>query len=242
MNIMSPMAQPRLLVRDQKIFANSLDVAKAFGKQHLHVLEKIRTLDVPEDFNQSNFRSVEYRDAKGEMRPSIDMTRDGFTILTMGFTGKRAMEFKLAYIAEFNRMEKKLRKSGEWQQARAEGKRTRLEETDTIKSFVEYARSQGSKHADKYYMNLTRMENKALFVLEKGLPKPNNIREILDMFQLQSLAVADRLVTKAIEEGMNDGLHYKEIFHRAKEKVIALSLVIGQTPLDRLPLNQGAIQ
>lgn len=82
----------------------SLIVAEYFEKKHQHVMEKIRSLlsEVPSDFNQSNFRLVDYIDAKGEVRPCYEMTKDGFTLLAMGFTGKKAIEFKINYINAFN--------------------------------------------------------------------------------------------------------------------------------------------
>jgi len=97
-----------LIVRDDQILASSLDVSNFFNKKHLHVLEAIRKLEVPEAFSGSNFRSGSYADAQNQMRPMVEMTRDGFTILAMGFTGSEAMKFKLAYIEAFNQMEKAL--------------------------------------------------------------------------------------------------------------------------------------
>lgn len=87
--------------------ASSLVVARSFGKNHYDVLRDIRNLmgDLPAEFNARNFAAVEYPDAKGEMRPSYQLTRDAFTLLAMGFTGKRALAWKLKYIAAFNAME-----------------------------------------------------------------------------------------------------------------------------------------
>lgn len=99
-----------LIVRDSKIVVSSRDVARVFEKEHKHVMESIRGLDCPEEFNRSNFRPVEYQDAKGEMRPEYLITRDGFTILAMGYTGDKAMAFKIAYINTFNAMEAELQK------------------------------------------------------------------------------------------------------------------------------------
>ena len=96
---------PLLVVVDGQAKARSREVAKHFGKSHAHVLRDINELEIPDDFRQSNFGLAEYKDAQGKPRPMFEMTRDGFTLLTMGFTGKRAMAWKLAYIAEWNRME-----------------------------------------------------------------------------------------------------------------------------------------
>lgn len=92
-----------------KTITTSLLVATVFDKEHKDVLKAIRNLGCSEDFNQRNFAPVDYLDAKGEKRPAFNMTKDGFAILAMGFTGEKAMQFKEAYIAEFNRMEKQLK-------------------------------------------------------------------------------------------------------------------------------------
>ena len=88
----------------------SLKVSEVFHKRHTEVLRGIRSLcnNTPEAFYGRNFASVEYVDAKGERRPMYTMTRDGFTLLVMGYTGKDAMRFKLEYIEAFNAMEKEL--------------------------------------------------------------------------------------------------------------------------------------
>lgn len=97
---------PAVTLVDGQSCTTSNEVASHFGKQHLHVMERIRALlpDLPQE-HQSDFRLVEYTDAKGESRPAYRLTRDGFTLLAMGFTGKKALAFKLAYIDAFNRME-----------------------------------------------------------------------------------------------------------------------------------------
>lgn len=86
----------------------SLQVAEVFGKRHDNVVRKLQHLDCSDEFNALNFEAVEYRDEKGQMRPAYEMTKDGFVFLVMGFTGKKAAEFKEAYINAFNAMEKAL--------------------------------------------------------------------------------------------------------------------------------------
>lgn len=99
-------------INGSKPATTSLKIAEVFGKLHKDVLKAIRELDCPKDFNERNFSPVEYTDAKGEKRPAYQITRDGFTILAMGFTGKAAMQFKIAYIEAFNRMEAILHQRG----------------------------------------------------------------------------------------------------------------------------------
>ena len=84
-------------------------VAEYFGKQHKDVMRTIKNLNCSKEFNERNFTPVKYTDRKGETRQEYLMTKDGFTILAMGFTGAKAMQFKEAYINAFNKMEQLLK-------------------------------------------------------------------------------------------------------------------------------------
>ncbi len=100
---------PVVHVKDGQVFANSRDVAEVFGKRHDNVLRDISNLTLATPSDLRWFIDASYRDAKGEYRPAWDMTRDGFTLLVMGYTGPKAMAFKVAYITRFNEMEDELR-------------------------------------------------------------------------------------------------------------------------------------
>lgn len=89
---------------------DSLFVAEFFEKRHDHVIRDIRRITDPisglsEKFIHSNFKADSYKDSTGRKLPSFYMTRDGFTMLVMGFTGQKAMKFKEIYIQRFNEME-----------------------------------------------------------------------------------------------------------------------------------------
>jgi Rha family phage regulatory protein len=107
-------AVPHLDLVGGRPVATSLNVAQVFGKKHHNVIQAIKNMDVPDDFARLNFKAGSYPDAQDQPRPMYHMTRDGFTLLAMGFTGKEAMRFKIAYIELFNRMEAELsgRESG----------------------------------------------------------------------------------------------------------------------------------
>ena len=98
-------------LKDGKAVTTSLKIAEVFGKQHKVVLKSIRELDCPEKFSEHNFMPAEYSDSQGKPRPMFFVTRDGFTLLAMGFTGKAAMQFKVAYIEAFNAMERTIKES-----------------------------------------------------------------------------------------------------------------------------------
>lgn len=89
--------------------ASSLLVARMFEKEHKHVLRDIENLDCSEEFHRSNFGPISYGDSYGRNQKAIAMTRDGFTFLVMGYRGKKAAQFKEAYIKRFNEMEKHIR-------------------------------------------------------------------------------------------------------------------------------------
>lgn len=113
---------------DHKIVTTSLKVAEVFGKRHDNVLRDIQKIsllksaesdsvslfkseeatDPIAEFSALNFEAAEYIDEQGKKRPMVEMTKDGFTLLVMGYTGEKAMLFKIAYIAEFNRMAERL--------------------------------------------------------------------------------------------------------------------------------------
>ncbi|MHC1701483.1 MAG: Rha family transcriptional regulator [Humidesulfovibrio sp.] len=101
---------PALTLSAGRPVVSSLKVAEHFQKQHQHVLRGINDLmsGLPDDFNASNFGRVEYLDAKGQKRPFYEMSRDGFTLVVMGFTGAKALAWKLRYIEAFNALEQEL--------------------------------------------------------------------------------------------------------------------------------------
>ena len=111
----SIMILPMITEHEGRPVTTSRIVAEQFGKQHKNVLRDIESLreQLAETsdgaaFNELNFEPVRYRDEKGESRPMYLLSRDGFTLLAMGFTGQKALQFKVAYIQAFSRMERML--------------------------------------------------------------------------------------------------------------------------------------
>lgn len=90
---------------------SSRDVAEKFKKRHDHILRDVDSFkkDVP-NFGEMFFETEE-PDRYGRMQRCFDMNRDGFSLLAMGFTGKKALEWKLKYIEAFNKMEETLKSS-----------------------------------------------------------------------------------------------------------------------------------
>lgn len=145
---------------------------------------------------------------------------------------ERVVNFKERLASDFVKMKNALleiksrQQSSDWLEKRKSGKISRIEETDIIKEFVKYAEGQGSKSASMYYMNISRMENKALFILES---KFKNVRDMLDGQQLATLSTCDQLVAKTLRDCMVEGMHYKEIYKEAKRSVERLVELIGMS-------------
>lgn len=101
-----------VMVNHDQVVTTSLKVAEYFRKPHKDVLKSIRTLECSTEFTGRNFSPCFYfselRNNVKRKLPMYYMTRDGFTLLVMGFTGKIAARFKEAYINAFNEMERKL--------------------------------------------------------------------------------------------------------------------------------------
>lgn len=99
---------------DGKAVTTSRKIAEVFGKEHKNVLRDINNLksQLPAEWHKLNFELMQNEVKIGNGASRFDkaylITRDGFTLLAMGFTGKKAMQFKLAYIAAFNAMEAEL--------------------------------------------------------------------------------------------------------------------------------------
>ena len=97
---------------DGQAVTNSVKVSEKFGKVHKHVLESIRKLMTAENSAVLQmFEESTYVNEQNKTQPMYLMNRDGFTLLAMGFTGAKAMKFKIDYINAFNKMESKIKQS-----------------------------------------------------------------------------------------------------------------------------------
>jgi anti-repressor protein len=87
----------------------SLKIAEYFGKNHSKILRDIKKLLESGEIAEANFGLSSYTDNSGKSNPMYQITKDGFTLLTMGFTGAKALKFKVDYINAFNKMEQTLK-------------------------------------------------------------------------------------------------------------------------------------
>ena len=216
-----------VILQNEQATTTSLKVAEHFRKNHQHVMRDIR--DLCEQISQSKIGRAEeklfelsnYIDAQGKTRPMYLMNRDGFSLLVMGFTGKKALQFKLDYINAFNKMEQKLieliaeRKSAEWLEVRKSTKLTFKKMTDAIQQNVlplmesEGASANGKKFV---YKNYTTALQKT-FGVEKGTRDTLPVSLLYELDKGQSMAA---VVIKGLAAA---GKTSREIFSGTKQKI-----------------------
>lgn len=192
----------KLIKKEEVSVVTSLDVAETFGKEHRHVLEDIRrifeTLSTAEI--SALFYEADYIASNGKRNPMYYMNRDGFTLLAMGYTGEKAMRFKLAYINQFNAMEKAL--IGKMKE-REKGIAVRQVLTKAIQQSNENERMHGhaySTYTDVIYKSIFGKSAKQLRE-EYGITKKDNLRDCFSEEELARIQNAEMLVSSLVGYG-----------------------------------------
>lgn len=186
----------------------SLDVAETFGKEHRHVLEDVRricdslsTAEISALFYESDYVAT-----NGKKNPMYLMNRDGFTLLVMGYTGEKAMKFKLAYINQFNQMEELLK--GKLIE-REKGIAVRQSLTKAIQQSSENERMHGhaySTYTDIVYRTVFGKTAKQLRE-EYGIDKKANLRDYFTVEELEKVQSIEMIISGLA----NCGWGYNEI-------------------------------
>ena len=96
-------AEIKTIKGSERVVVTSLDIAETFGKEHKQVLRDIREIKCSAEFGRHNFTPTSYIDQWNRTQPMYYVTRDGFTLLAMGYTGEKALKFKEGYIKQFSR-------------------------------------------------------------------------------------------------------------------------------------------
>ena len=203
------------LSKKDEAVCSSLQVAEKFGKRHDRVLRAIDNLlmTLPKNGETSRMFILSKRKADdGQFHRMFLMNRDGFSLLVMGFTGKKSLEWKLQYIKAFNKMEEfiKEKKSQKWIDERKAGKLTRKSETDTIKRLVEYAKEQGSTHSEMLYTVYSKLANSMAGVKS---------RDEATRRELNNLSLMEHIILCEIDKGIVANKPYKEIYKDCKERL-----------------------
>ena len=178
------------------------------------------TLKFPQKFIKSSFTNK-----MGRTYDMYELNEQAYLKLAMQLSGYEKAEIVQDQIIEaFAMMKEQIlnQQNNSWITKRNETKDIRKNETDVIKDFIEYAKIQGSENAERYYLNITKMTNKALeLLIQTNDYKP--LRDLRSITELGFIQMLDYRATLAIQDGMNRKLPYKEIYRYAKEEVEKLS-------------------
>ena len=188
------------IAKEERAGCTSLDVAETFGKEHKNVLRDIETLGCSKEFIRLNFEPISYVDSMHRTQKAYAISRDGFTMLAMGYSGDLAMKFKEAYINQFNAMEEIIfSKLVE----RQKGIAVRQALTKALQQSTEDARMHG--HA---YSTYTNCIYKVLFGMNANqlrekfrIGKQGNLRDCFTKEELHAVQSMECLVSGLVDCG-----------------------------------------
>lgn len=203
---------------DNQICVDSRDIAKEFGREHKNVLQTIDELLADGTISRLESKPSSYTKRGKEYR-RFELNESGFLKAMPFIGGRKSREGQKRLIDEFLRLRRQLdrqskeRESLAYQVARLSGKDSRGILTDAIQQFVNYAKQQGSQHAETYYANITKAVQSAVVKIE---PKATHVRELMTAIQLKMLELAELTTAQKLTESMATGQPYKDIFQAIK--------------------------
>lgn len=204
-------------LKNDEAMTDSIMVAESFGKRHDRVIRAIETIinNSPQKWGQC-FKVSSYTDESGKKNKMYRMNEKAFSVLVMGFTGKKALEWKWKYSEAFEQMKDFIseKHTTTWIETRQAGKLTRKAETDTLQRLVEYAKEQGSTHADMLYVTYTKLANKMAGVQR---------RDTASVMQLNNLSMMESIILHMVDTGIMMQKHYKEIYQDCKARLQTVS-------------------
>jgi len=219
-------------IYDGEARIGSFLIAKGLDRDHKSILQTIN--DYEEDFldfgvlKTNKLSSTGGRSAKEKL-----LNEDHFLFLgTLLRNSKKVVVFKKSIILQFKKCRIELNSLREhkedhaYKEIRHAGKIVRKQTTDVIKNFVEYSTEQGSKKPETYYINITKMLNSLLFIVEG---RHKNLREMLTTQQLMTISSAEQIVERALSIGMSKGVFYKKIYKDVRKKVELFAELHGQS-------------
>ncbi|SKB01317.1 phage regulatory protein, rha family [Caloramator quimbayensis] len=202
---------------------SSRKVAEVFEKQHGHVIRDIEKVLADlligglSNFGESNFIKSSYKNSQNKRQPEYIMTKDGFTLLVMGYSGEKATRFKVAYIERFNQMENFIK-------SLAEVKADFPEFTDAVMQLYEEP-----KHY--HFSNEINMINRIVLGMDakkfkevNGLGDVPSIRPYLSPKQLEYIKILQRVdigLCVAIKDFQQRKSILQDYFNRIVLKQIA---------------------
>lgn len=183
--------------KDQDAWTTSRDLARVFEKEHKNVIRDIERIlgDVDADFGRLNFELSSYKNQQNKKQPQYRMTRKGFSLVAMGFTGKKAMDFKVAYLEAFERMATLIF-------ARVHSKQGYKAMSSAVARYLgggRFAFSEEANRVNRVVLGMSASEFRESRSLNRGKP----VRDVLPVETVERLDAAQRLNADLIQAGVH---------------------------------------
>lgn len=202
-------------LKGNDVFTDSLIISRGTGNKHHAIQQLISKYEL--DFLEFGKVAFEMRPLESGQSTKVYLLNEeqATLLLTYMKNTEKIRTFKKNLVSEFYKMRRFIleRQTQTWIETRQTGKLTRKAETDTIKKLVEYAKSQGSTHADMLYMTYSKLANKMA-----GIQK----RDEATVMQLNNLSLMENIILHVIDMGILTGKHYKEIYKDCKKRLEAV--------------------
>ena len=206
-----------ILLKNNDVFTTSLVIAEGTNVKHKNIKELVSKYENDlKDFGKVRVLNATLDTNGGVQKISYYLLNEqqATFLMTLLRNTKIVVEFKKELVKQFYQRRQILREKQTvlWQNTRIEAKANRLKETDEIKALVTYAKENGSKNAEKYYITFSNLANKAVRI-------DSNQRDTATTNQLNNLILIENIINHVIQEGLQQQAYYKEIYKSCKERI-----------------------
>ena len=206
-----------ILLKNNDVFTTSLVIAEGTNVKHKNIKELVSKYENDlKDFGKVRVLNATLDTNGGVQKISYYLLNEqqATFLMTLLRNTKIVVEFKKELVKQFYQMRQILleKQTALWQNTRIEAKANRLKETDEIKALVTYAKENGSRNAEKYYITFSNLANKAVGI-------NSNQRDTTTTNQLNNLILIENIINHVIQEGLQQQAYYKEIYKSCKERI-----------------------
>jgi Rha family phage regulatory protein len=216
---------------------NSDNIAKIFDKQHKAVLKSIRLLSeklVAQNYSTNKyFKDSSYIDSRGKEYPRFNLTRKGFDLLVLGFTGEKALKYKLWYIDEFHNKDEiiikdKLTAKTHLQndmfiELRDESKTIRKAFAEAIQQYELPQRVAEKKDATRFVGLRAIAYTKLVYKkLNLTIPKGVNPRDVFKPVEVMKITILEDKITNMIKNNATNSIYYKDSYKQIKKDILEI--------------------
>ena len=188
------------------------DAEKKRGKfvelEHKDLLKVIRD-EFEEEIDEGKISPMSYKDTYSREQTMFILTYNQAKQVLL----RKSKFVRRAIIHYIEVLEQAIidKSKSEWLLTRQQGKLVRREETDAIQNLIEYAKQQGSQHADNMYMSYSKLVNSLVGIKA-------NSRDKVDFEILSRIRILEDMFTKIILNSIDDDIFYKEIYQKCKKQ------------------------